>query len=93
LSTAVELWKELTIDKDENGKPEVHYTSIYKKFVKWTNEGNCLDIFYISVRKLQENEKLDLSILHGDVANTIAKKGDKEYIAVIFSFCTTTTCA
>jgi transposase len=75
LPTAVELWKELPIDKDENGKPEIHHTSIYKKFVKWTEQGSCLKIFYKSLEKLQEHGRLDLSILHGDGTNTIAKKG------------------
>ena len=29
-------WKELPIELGQNGKPEIHYTGIYKRFVTWS---------------------------------------------------------
>jgi len=28
-------WKELPIDKDDRGKPEIHYTRIYRNWRRW----------------------------------------------------------
>lgn len=68
-------WYNLPIDKDEFGKPEIHYTRIFKRFKFWVKHG-CFDkIFESSVFRLNEAGKLDLSILHGDGTNTAAKKG------------------
>jgi hypothetical protein len=33
-------WKELPIDNGFDGKPEIHYTSIYKKFACWSQDGS-----------------------------------------------------
>jgi transposase len=68
-------WKELPIEKDEEGLPEIHYTNIYRAFRRFEAEG-CIDaIFEHSVFKLQQAELLDASVIHGDGTNTAAKKG------------------
>ena len=44
-------WKELPIEKDGSGNPEIHYTRIYVTFRRWESSG-CLDaIFENSVLK------------------------------------------
>jgi transposase len=65
----------LPIPKDAHGKPAIHYTSIYKVFAKWADDGSLWQAFVASVRHLADAKKLDLSVLHGDGTNTVAKKG------------------
>ena len=36
-------WKKLPIDKVENDKPEVHYTTVYRAFRRWESDG-CFDV-------------------------------------------------
>ena len=68
-------WKCLPIPKDANGKPIIHYTNVYRAFAKWSDDGSLLRAFIASVANLSEENKLDLSVLHGDGTNTVAKKG------------------
>jgi len=68
-------WKELPIDKGPGGKPEIHYTVIYKRFACWSDDGSLSRFFVASVKHLNDKGELDLSVLHGDGTNTVAKKG------------------
>ncbi len=68
-------WKCLPIQQDAQGKPALHYTTVYKVFAKWADDGSLWQAFVASVAHLSEAKKLDLSILHGDGTNTVAKKG------------------
>ncbi len=68
-------WKSLTINVSSDGKPEIHYTSIYKKFASWSDDGSLTKAFESSVKHLSEENKLDISVLNGDGSNTVAKKG------------------
>jgi transposase len=68
-------WKMLPIEKGECGQPEIHYTRVWSKFKQWVKQGSVADIFYASVRQLQETGQLDLSVLHGDGTNFTAKLG------------------
>jgi len=70
-------WKELPIDKAPDGKSEIHYTVIYKLFARWADDGSLEKAFIASVKHLSAEKKLDLSLLHGDGSNTVAKKGVK----------------
>ena len=68
-------WKCLPIPTDSNGKPAIHYTTVYKVFAKWADDGSLWRAFVASVRHLAAEKHLDLSVLHGDGTNTVAKKG------------------
>ncbi len=68
-------WKELPIEKGPDGKSEIHYTGIYKLFADWADDGSLKKAFIASVKHLSDEKKLDLSLLHGDGSNTVAKKG------------------
>src|SRR5512132_271773 len=68
-------WKCLPIPHDTNGKPAIHYTTVYKVFAKWADDGSLWRAFVASVRHLAADKQLDLSVLHGDGTNTVAKKG------------------
>ena len=68
-------WKSLSIEKDANGNNEIHYTSVYKIFARWTSYGSLMAAFNSSVVHLENNNMLDLTVLHGDGTCTIAKKG------------------
>jgi transposase len=68
-------WKCLPVPKDGDGKAEIHYTTIYKVFATWTDDGSIATAFVASVDHLSAQNQLDLSVLHGDGTNTVAKKG------------------
>ena len=68
-------WKCLPVPKDCDGKAEIHYTTVYKVFAKWSDDASLEEAFIASVAHLSEHNQLDLSVLHGDGTNTVAKKG------------------
>ena len=57
------------------GKPAIHYTTVYKVFARWADDGSLEHAFIASVAHLAAHHQLDLRILHGDGTNTVAKKG------------------
>jgi transposase len=68
-------WKCVPIPKDPNGKPAIHYTSVYRAFAKWAHDGSLEQAFMASVAHLSAEKHLDLGVLHGDGTHTVAKKG------------------
>jgi len=68
-------WKCLPVPKDTHGNATIHYTTVYKVFAKWADDGSLWQAFVASVTHLSAEKHLDLSILHGDGTNTVAKKG------------------
>lgn len=68
-------WKEVPINAGPEGKAELHYTGVFKLFARWAEDGSLERAFIASVKHLDEAKKLDLSLLHGDGSNTVAKKG------------------
>ena len=68
-------WKCLPVPKDHDGKAEIHYTTVDKVFARWSDDGSLEDAFIASVKHLVDQHQLDLSVLHGDGTNTVAKKG------------------
>lgn len=75
LSTGCQ-WEQLPIYRKE-----IHWSNVYKWHNRWSKDGSYENLFMASVETLQQKGKLDLSILHGDGTNTVAKKG--ETISVI----------
>lgn len=68
-------WKALAINMNARGRPEIHYTRLYRALRRGQADG-CIDqIFACSVRKLLVDGWLDLSVIHGDGTTTAAKKG------------------
>ena len=68
-------WKCLPVPRSGDGSVVIHYTTIYRVFARWSEDGSLDQAFIASVRHLAEQNQLDLSILHGDASNTVAKKG------------------
>ena len=68
-------WKGLPVPHDAQGQPAIHYTTIYKVFAKWADDGSLWHAFVASVRHLAAEKHLALSVLHGDGTNTVATKG------------------
>jgi transposase len=68
-------WKCLPVPTDTHGKPAIHYTTVYKVFAKWSDDGSLEEAFIASVPYLADHNQLDLNVLHGDGTNTVAKKG------------------
>ena len=68
-------WKELPIANTADGMPEIHYTRVYRHFARWSDDGSMTKFFTVSVKQLHDSGLLDLSVLHGDGTNTVAKKG------------------
>ena len=68
-------WKALPIEKNDEGRPEIHYTRIYRALRRWQADG-CIDrIFSGSVHRLHQDQLLDVTVIHGDGTTTAAKKG------------------
>src|ERR1700710_149393 len=58
-------WKELPIDKDGEGRPEIHYTRIYRTWRRWEADG-CIDaIFTGSARQPHQDGVFGITLLHG----------------------------
>ena len=68
-------WKCLPVPTDANGTPAIHSTLVDKVFAKWADDGSLWQAFVASARHLAAEKQLDLSVLHGDGTNTVAKKG------------------
>src|SRR4029453_10090661 len=68
-------WKGLPVPTDAQGNPAIHYTTVYKVFAKWGDDGSLWEAFVASVWHLAVEKQLDISVLHGDGTNTVAKKG------------------
>jgi transposase len=68
-------WKCLPVPQDADGTAKIHYTTIYKVFAKWSDDGSLQEDFRASVGHLAAHNQLDVSVLHGDGTNTVAKKG------------------
>lgn len=54
---------------------ETSWQAVYHKHNNWSKNGTYENLLLHSVKELKERDKLDLSILHGDGSNTVAKKG------------------
>lgn len=65
-------WERLPVYRNE-----IYWTNVYKWHLRWSKDGSYQSLFLASVMQLHEEGKLDLSILHGDGSNTVAKKGAK----------------
>ena len=68
-------WKELTIDQDTFGRPEIHYSNIHKVFARWARDGSLEKVLLNSIARLSEAELLNFGIIHGDGTTESAKKG------------------
>ena len=48
---------------------------MYRWHNRWSKDGSYQNLFETSITVLLAKNKLDLSVLHGDGSNTVAKKG------------------
>ena len=63
-------WREVKPKRNE-----IHWSNVYKWHNRWSKDGSYKNLFLAAVVQLNEEGKLDLSVLHGDGSNTVAKKG------------------
>lgn len=63
-------WEQLPIRNKE-----IHWSAVYARHNKWSKDGSYELLFLRSIKELRDRGELDLSILHGDGSNTVAKKG------------------
>ena len=68
-------WKCLPVPTDAQGNPAIHDTTVYKVFATWAEDGSLWQALVARVRHRAVEKQLDLSVLHGDGTNTVAKKG------------------
>ncbi len=68
-------WKDLPIAETQDGRPESHYTRIYRAFRRFEAQGCFEAIFESSVWQLDQKQYLDISVIHGDGTTTVANKG------------------
>jgi len=57
---------------------ETSWQAVYTHHNHWSKDGSYGALPEESIKALKEQDKLDLSILHGDGSNTVAKKGEKK---------------
>jgi len=57
---------------------EIHWSNIYRWHNRWSKDGSYKNLFETSVIFLNDAGKLDISSIHGDGSNTVAKKGVEE---------------
>src|SRR6202051_987467 len=66
-------WKELPIEKDANGRQEIHYTRVWRAFRRWEADG-CFDaIFEGTVLALHHADLLDVSVSPGEGRTTVGR--------------------
>lgn len=63
-------WRELPVYRNE-----IHWSNVYRWHNRWSKDGSYQNLFESSVIFLKDKNKLDLSVIHGDGSNTVAKKG------------------
>jgi transposase len=63
-------WERLPVKKRE-----IHWSNVYKWHNRWSKDGTYENLLWHSIKNLRDNQRLDLSVLHGDGSNTVAKKG------------------
>jgi transposase len=68
-------WQELPLAPGPAGQAALHDTRVCKLFARWAEEGSRERAFVAAVTHLEAAQKLDLSLLHGAGANTVATKG------------------
>lgn len=68
-------WDQLKIRNNE-----LHWSNIYKWHNRWSKDGSYYNLFLASIIQLNDTGKLDLSIIHGDGSNTVAKKGERKSV-------------
>ena len=59
-------------------RKEISWQAVYYHHNKWSKDGSYRRLFENSIITLNDLGKLDLSVLHGDGSNVVAKKGDKK---------------
>ena len=57
---------------------EISWSAVYQHHIRWSKDGSYRNLFESGLQELLSRNKLDLSILHGDGSNTVAKKGVAE---------------
>jgi len=69
-----------------NLKPQgVGWQAVYHHHLRWSKDSSYQRIFEASLIWLKENDKLDLTALHGDGSNAVAKKGAAESATAVTS--------
>lgn len=66
-------WNQLRTKRNE-----IHWSKVYKWHNRWSKDGSYKNLFESGIQELLLQNKLDLTILHGDGSNTLAKKGVRE---------------
>ena len=63
-------WKQLPVSRKE-----ISWQTVYHYHNRWSKDGSYRKLFQSSLLTLDRKGMLDLSILHGDGTNIVAKKG------------------
>jgi len=69
-------WEKIPVKySSKKKKAEIHYTSVWRWFDRWSGDDSLNKAFINSVKLLKDKKKLKLKCIHGDGTNSIAKKG------------------
>lgn len=67
-------------DELETRNNEISWQNVYHYHNRWSKDGSYRRLFENSVITLDALGKLDLTVLHGDGSNVVAKKGARKFI-------------
>lgn len=67
-------------DELRPNRKEISWQAVYYHHNKWSKDGSYRRLFENSIITLDALGKLDLSILHGDGSNVVAKKGVRKSV-------------
>src|SRR5436190_16158339 len=73
-------WKCLPVPHDAQGTPAIHYTTVYKVFAKWADDGSLWHAFVASVAHLSAEKHLDLACCMATGPTPSPKKGGWDWI-------------
>lgn len=73
-------WKELEIKLNSDGKPEIHYTTLWRTLRDWTKSNVFENVFENSVQYLAATGQLNVDVVHGDGTCTAGKKGGQNVV-------------
>ena len=79
-------WKGIPVPKDANGKSAIHYTTVYKVFAKWADDGSLWQAFIASVRQSIATSPSALPRVHG-LAKRLPHGPDRGHQAVLSQSC------
>jgi transposase len=72
-------WKCLPVPRDTQGKPAIHYTTVYRVFARWSDDGSLAQAFIARVRYLADQAAAGMApeLKHGGKRRAVAETSER----------------